>query len=55
MWGSFSWRSLGPNVKLYVTRLQPLVVLQTGGRTVGLSPEDAEGFARELKRRIGKD
>ena len=55
MWGSFSWRSLGPNVKLYVTRLQPLVVLQTGGRTVGLSPEDAEGFSRELKRRIGKD
>lgn len=54
-WGSFSWKALGPNVKLYATRLQPLVVLRTGSQTVGLSPEDAKGFAQELQRRIEQD
>lgn len=55
MWGSFSWSSVGRNLRLYTTRLQPLVVIQTGSGTVGLSPEDAQGFANDLKRRIDKD
>lgn len=53
-WGSFGWKQLGPNVKIYATRLKPIVVVRTGNQTIGLSPEDDTGFLKELERMVGK-
>src|SRR5690625_4863214 len=36
-WGSFSWKAVGPNLKIYATRLRPLIVLKSKGRTWGIT------------------
>lgn len=51
-WGRFTWRDVGPRLSLYATRMKPLVIVRTERRTYGLTPEDTEGFLRELERRI---
>lgn len=51
-WGDFSWREIGPALKIYATSLRPLVVISCGRRTYGLSPRDPDGFVAELKRRL---
>lgn len=51
-WGKFSWSAVGPNLKLYATRLSPLVVVRAGKRVLGLSPEDEDRFVQELSKRI---
>lgn len=51
-WGSFSWKQAGPNLKLYATRLRPLVLILSGKNTYGLSPEDPETFLAELTKRL---
>lgn len=51
-WGSYGWKQAGPNLQLYATRLKPLVLISAGARTFGVTPEDDERFAAELKRRI---
>jgi len=53
-WGAYSWKALGPSLRLYGTRLKPLVVVRTDQRTYGLTPEDDAGFVDELKRMIKK-
>ncbi|HLS90915.1 MAG TPA: PH domain-containing protein [Limnochordia bacterium] len=49
-WGSFSWKQAGPNLKLYATRLRPLVLISCGRTTYGISPEDPEAFLAELQK-----
>lgn len=51
-WGSFSWKALGPNLRIYATRLKPLVVVRAGSRTIGITPEDDQGFVEALKRMV---
>ena len=51
-WGVFAWKAVGPGLRLCATRLKPLVVIRTGQRTYGLSPEDDAGFVEQLQRRI---
>lgn len=51
-WGSFSWKQAGPNLKLYATRLRPLVLISCGRKTYGISPEDPEAFLAELQKRL---
>jgi len=54
-WGAYSWKSVGPGLRLYATRLSPLVVVRTGKRrTYGLTPERDAEFVAELRRRIGE-
>lgn len=54
-WGSYSWKQVGPNLYLYATRLRPLVLISAGTRTYGVTPEDAERFVAELKKRVESD
>lgn len=51
-WGSFTWMQVAPRVKLYATRLRPLVVIECGGETYGLSPDKPEAFVAALKERL---
>ncbi len=53
-WGGFSWSKVGPNLRLYATQYKPLVVIRTQRYTYGISPDDAEGFVAELRRRISR-
>lgn len=50
-WGDFRWSSLGGSLKLYATRLRPLVLIETGRERIGLTPEEPERFMAELERR----
>lgn len=54
-WGSFSWRNAGPNLRIYSTRLRPLVLLRVGVQTIGISPADPEAFLHELGKRCNLD
>lgn len=47
-WGSFAWKNAGPNLTLFATRLRPLVLINVGRRTYGLSPKDHELFVTQL-------
>lgn len=49
--GRFSWRSVGPNLRLYATRLRPLVVVTTDEKTYALTPENPQHFIEELGKR----
>src|SRR5690606_25304645 len=51
-WGNYSWKQLGPGLRLYATRLKPLVVIRAGKRTFGLTPQDDKGFVEALQRKI---
>jgi len=54
LWGRFAWRQAGPNLSLYATQTRPLVLLHLrGGKTIGISPADRDGFVAALQRRIG--
>lgn len=52
--GSFAWKQAGPNLKLYTTRIKPLILISAGKQTYGVTPEDGEGFLADLRRRIAK-
>lgn len=52
-WGAFHWPKAGRSLRLYTTRIKPLVLVRTDRRTFGLTPEDGERFVAELSRRIG--
>lgn len=51
-WGTFSWNAVGPRLKLYATRLRPLVVLRAKGRTWGITPQEPDTFLSELRKRL---
>ena len=51
-WGPHQWKAVGPGLRLYSTRLKPLVVVRAGRRTYGLSPERDTEFVDELSRKI---
>lgn len=51
-WGSFSWKAAGGSLKLYATRLKPLVLIRAEGKTYGITPEDQERFVADLQRRL---
>ena len=54
--GSFSWRNVSQNLKLYATRLRPLILIKSGDVTYGLSPEEPERFIAALNERLpGRD
>lgn len=52
-WGSFSWTNAGPNLRLYTTRIKPLVLVSVRWRTYGITPEDAGTFITKLKQHLG--
>jgi len=52
LWGSFSWRSVGPSLKLYATQRSLLVVVRTGSNTYGITPAEPEQFLEELNKRL---
>lgn len=53
LWGCFSWKAAGPNLRLYATQARPLLLLHLDGdRTIGISPEEDERFVRALKQRM---
>lgn len=51
-WGTFTFPKVSRNLKLYATRLRPLVLIKGGDTTYGLSPEEPERFAAALKERL---
>lgn len=51
-WGRFAWRDAGPNLRMYATRLRPLVLIRAGDRTYGITPEDEQGFLAALQKRL---
>ena len=53
-WGYFSWKAAGGRLKLYATRLRPLVLIRAGRQTYGLTPADEERFMAELAQRIAR-
>lgn len=53
-WGSFRWPQAAPNLKLHATQLRPLVLVECGETTYGLSPEKAEKFVAALKERLAR-
>lgn len=53
-WGSFSWKQAGPRLKLYATRLRPIILFRHRRETIGISPKDAEQFLTELNRRLAR-
>nr|PZN42473.1 MAG: hypothetical protein DIU70_05110 [Bacillota bacterium] len=54
LWGDFRWKEVAPNLRLYATRTQPLVLVRAGRVTYGLSPTDPEGFVAALRKRLGQ-
>lgn len=53
-WGAFSWKEAGRHVNLYATRLRPIVLIQAGSRTYGITPEESDRFLAELRARLDK-
>ncbi len=52
--GHFYNKKLG-NIRLYATHIQPsLLVYRSSGKPLLLSPDDAEGMARELESRVSQ-
>jgi len=53
LWGRFRWPGAGPNLRLYGTRIKPLVLLRLrDGRTFGITPEEDERFVAALQQRL---
>jgi len=50
-WGHFYWKDGGGSVRLYCTRLDPVVLIRTRTGTYGVSPADTEVFVAALSRR----
>jgi len=53
LWGRFRWNEAGPKLRLYTTRMKPLVLLRLkDGRTFGITPEEDDRFVRALQERL---
>lgn len=51
-WGAYSWKDAGPGLKMYATRLRPIVLISAHGKTYGVTPEQSEQFVHEVKSRL---
>lgn len=51
-WGACSWRGTGRHLRLHATQLRPIVLIEKGRFTYGISPREPEAFLAELKRRL---
>lgn len=53
LWGRFRWPAAGPNLRIYATRIKPLVLLHLrDGRTFGITPEEDERFVAAVQQRM---
>lgn len=53
LWGRFRWPDAGPNLRLYATRIKPLVLMHLrDGRTFGITPEEDERFVEAVRQRM---
>ena len=52
LWGAFAWRAAGPKLRLYSTRIKPLVLIHLAERTVGITPAEEEQFLKALQARL---
>lgn len=54
LWGRFRWPEAGPKLRLYATRMKPLVLLRLkDGRTFGITPAQSEQFVAAVEQRLG--
>lgn len=50
--GSFTWRGIGRNVRLFATELKPMVFIETATQIYGISPAERDEFVADLTQRM---